>query len=289
MTDRPPASERARDAPALRLPDPGLLFDARAARLRTLAQGHPAGEWLLLLSRVAAGQRAAVREVRVFLPPAAEHGPPLAADRLVRDGAWRRMLAVILSAVRAPGLPAETLEALRRLSEPDDASLEALADRLIAGTSAPDDLAVAPFVGAALQAWFGALAANLDPGMIELGGEGCPVCGSPAVAGVVQGDDRRRFLTCALCAAEWYAPRLRCTRCGDEASLAFFHVDGDEGAKAEACGSCRAYVKLFDLEKRPGAEPAADDAATLALDLLVAEEGYGRAGANPYVAAASEA
>jgi FdhE protein len=288
VTDRARASEIAHGAPSLRLPDPGLVFDARAARLRALAEGHPAGDWLLLLSRVAAGQRAAVREVRVFLPPAADAGPPLAADRLVRDGAWRRMLGVILSAARAPGLPAETVEALRRLAESDDARLEALADRVIAGTTAPEDVAVAPFVGAALQAWFGALAANLDPGMIALGGEGCPVCGSPAVAGMVQGDDRRRFLACALCAAEWYAPRLRCTRCGDEASLAYLHVEGDEGAKAEACGRCRAYVKLFDLEKRPGAEPAADDAATLALDLLVGEEGYERAGANPYVAVAPE-
>jgi len=36
-------------------------------------------------------------------------------------------------------------------------------------------------------------------------------------------------------------------------------------------------------EHRPGADPAADDAATLALDLLMAEEGYGRAGTNLYL------
>jgi FdhE protein len=270
----------------LRLPEPALHFDARAARLRALADGHPAGDWLLLLARIAAGQRAAAREVRVLAAEERAEGPPLAPERVPRDGAWRRMLAVVLAAVRDPGLPAETLAAVRELSEADPARLEALADEVLAGAVPPDRLALAPFVGAALQAWFAALAASLDPGMVAPGGEGCPVCGSPAVAGIVQGDDRRRFLSCALCAAEWYAPRLVCTRCGDKAALAFFHVNGDEGAKAETCGRCRTYVKLFDLEKRAGAEPAADDAATIALDLLLAEEGWRRAGLNLYVGTA---
>jgi FdhE protein len=60
--------------------------------------------------------------------------------------------------------------------------------------------------------------------------------------------------------------------------------DLDRGAKAEVCGACRTYLKLFDLEHRGGADAAADDAATLTLDLLVADEGYHRAGPNLYVA-----
>ncbi len=283
------AEAARRTGGAVRVHDPALLFDARAARLCALAEGHAAGDWLLLLSRVAAGQGAAIREIPVGAArasPTAEGGPPLAADRMPRDGGWRRMLGVVLSTARTPGLPVETLDALRHLSDSGVTHLEAIADGVLAGDVRPDRLACAPFVGAALQAWFAALAARLDPATLSPGTDSCPICGSPPVAGVVQGDDRLRFLSCSLCTAEWNVPRLRCVLCGDEGDLAYFHVEGEEGAKAEACPSCRAYVKLFDEEKRPGSDPAADDAATLALDLLLANEGWSRAGGNLYLAAA---
>jgi FdhE protein len=279
--------EAARRAAPVRIHDPALLFEARAARLRALAAGHSAGDWLLLLSRVAAGQRAAVREIPVSPARAAGEGHPLAAHALARDGAWRRMLGIVLTAAKAPGLPLETRDALRRLSDSGVSHLEVLADGVLAGEVAPDRLACAPFVGAALQAWFAALAAGLDPAALPRGTDACPACGSPPVAGTVQGDDRLRFLSCALCAAEWNVPRLRCVTCGGEGGLAYYEVEGDAGAKAEACPSCRAYVKLFDEEKRPGLDPAADDAATLALDLLLAEQGFGRVGVNLYLATAA--
>lgn len=272
-------------AEPLRLHDPALLFEARAARLGKLAEGNAAGDYLLLLARVAAGQRLAVREIAVRPARAAGEGPPLAAARLPRDGAWRRMLGIVLTAARAPGLPIETLDALTRLADSGVSHLEHLADGVLAGHVPADRVDCAPFVGAALQAWFAALAAGLDPAAVGRGGAHCPVCGSPPVAGVVQGVGRLRYLSCALCAAEWYVPRLHCTACGAEGDLAYLHVEGDAGAQAEACGRCHAYLKLFDEEHRPGSEPAADDVATLALDLLVAEEGYRRSGANLYVAA----
>lgn len=282
-------SEEPARAEPLRLRDPGLLFEARAARFRALAEGHAAPDWLLLLSRVADGQRTAVREVPAQparSPAAPEGGPPLAFARLPRDGAWRRMLAIVVSAARAPGLPRETLDALRELEGSGAGDLEALADAVLRGEVPPDRLACAPFVAAALQAWFAALSARLEPAAMGPGSASCPVCGAPPVAGVVQGKDRLRYLSCALCAAEWNVPRLRCTSCGAEEEVAYLHADGDEGAKAEACSRCRAYLKLFDEEKRTGAEPAADDAATIALDLLLAEEQWRRVGLNLYVGAA---
>jgi FdhE protein len=283
-----PASA-ARAAP-VRFPEPALLFEARAARLRTLAAGHAAGDWLALLARVAEGQRAAVREVPVAPAGAGpEAGPPLRAGAVPRDAAWRRMLAVVLSAAAAPGLPAETVEALRTLSGAGAAELERLADAVLAGEVPADRRACAPFVAAALQAWFAALAARLDPAALAAGGDACPACGSAPVAGAVQGGDRRRYLSCSLCACEWNVPRLRCVVCGGEEGVAYYAVEGDGGAKAEACPSCRAYLKLFDEEQRPGLEAAADDAATLALDLLLAEDGWSRVGANPWLATAAPA
>jgi FdhE protein len=275
-------------APALRLPDPGPLFEGRAARLAALARGHAAPGWLLLLSRIATGQARAVRELRPA-PPPPRPGPPLLAAELRRDGAWRRMLGMVVDAARAPGLPVQTGDALRRLAGGGEDVLEPLADAVLAGAPPPDELACVPFVGAALQAWLAALAAGLTAAAVPAGPvEACPVCGAPPVAGRVRAGDRLRFVACALCATEWNVPRVRCVACDTSAGPEYFHVEAEPGAKAEACPTCRGYLKLFEEERRPGADPAADDAATLTLDLLLAEEGYHRAGPNLYVGFGTE-
>lgn len=268
----------------VRLPDPGRLFAARSERLAALAAGNGAPDWLRLLSRIAAGQAAAVRDVRPERPPPGS-GSPLDHARLPRDEAWRRMLAIVLGAARAPGLPAATEETLRRLGAAGPADLERLADAVLSGEVAPGQLAAAPFVGAALQAWFAALAGGLDPAAVaSRPAEGaCPVCGGPPVAARLRKGDRLRDVTCALCASEWNVPRVHCVVCDTSAEPEYFHVDAEPGLKAEACPTCRSYLKLFDEEKRPGTDPAADDAATLTLDLLLAEEGFHRAGPNLYV------
>ena len=64
---------------------------------------------------------------------------------------------------------------------------------------------------------------------------------------------------------------------------------GDKGAvKAEACSTCGAYLKLFYREKMPDAEPLADDVASLTLDLLAAQEGWGRSGVNLFLLGGAE-
>ncbi len=282
-----PAPAREGQAPALRLPDPLRLFERRAARLDALAHGHAAPEWLLLLARVAAGQARAVTEIRPAAPaPCA--GRPLAYGELRRDESWRRMLALVVDAARTPGLPVRTQEALRRIGESGVPDLERLADGVLAGAVEPDDRACAPFVGAALQAWLTALAAGIDPATAPAPEGACPVCGGPPVAAIVQAVDRLRYVTCAVCSSEWNVPRIRCVACETSVGPEYFQIEAERGLKVEACPTCRTYVKLFDEEKRPGAEAAADDAATIALDLLVSEEGFHRAGSNLYVGATSE-
>jgi FdhE protein len=268
--------------------DAAARFAARAERLRALADGHAAGDWLRLLARIAEGQRAAVLEVHVPPARAPDRGPPLDFAHLRRDATWRRMLAVVLAAADAPDLPAEARDAVRRLAGADAPLLEGLADRHLTATLPADRLAAAPFVGAALQSWFGALADGLEPPAGATSSGECPICRAPPVAGVIDGTSRLRFLHCSLCGAEWNVLRLTCVRCRADGGLGYFHVEQDESAKAEACGACGGYVKLFDQERRAGLEPVADDAATLALDLLMAREGYHRLGASPYLAVAGD-
>jgi FdhE protein len=306
------------EIPPLRLPDPALLFEARARRLEALAAEAGAEPFLALLGRVARGQRDAARALRGAGAPAVRERV-VAAEALPADGALLPALAPIVAAVRQGPLPAPADAALRGLADAGEPAVRRLADEVLSGQLGEAQRAAAPFVGAALQvvAALRAEAVDLSRGLgapsppgeaarvptppwplaRELGdpsppGEaarvptppwpaaGCPVCGSPPVAGTIGGDDRLRYLTCGLCSAEWHVPRLHCATCGANEGLSYRHLEHEPGARAEACDRCKTYVKLFDLEKRPGAEPLADDAATLALDVLMGEEGYARGGVN---------
>jgi FdhE protein len=268
---------------APRLPGAALLFAAREARFRALASGNAAEGMLLLLAGVTAGQRAAAP--RAPAAPPAHGGPPLAGLRARPDAAWRDALRAVIAAARDAAPPPEALAALGRLSRAGDAELDGLAAGVLGRGLPPADLACAPFVGAALQATFVAAAGALPAPPEGHAGPRCPACGAPPVAGVVEGVSRRRFLHCALCATAWHVPRLRCVACGDDGGLVYLHAEDVPGVKAEACERCGAYVKLLDEERRPGADAAADDAATLALDLAVAEQGFRPLGANAYLGA----
>lgn len=267
--------------PPLRLPEAKLVFRARAERLEALAQGHAAGEWLRFLARLARGQDRAVREVGAPRPPPrAEEGPPLAGALARRDPSWRELLRVVLAVARDGALPGAAAAAIARLEAAPPEALEALADDALSG--APRDLASAPFVGAALQAHLARLAGELAATAVAPAGATCPVCGGPPVASVVLGDARVRYVVCGLCGAEWHLPRAQCAVCRESGKLSYLVIeDGPPGVSAEACEGCRAYLKAIDLAEAHGADPVADDAATLVLDLLVGERGFLRAGANP--------
>lgn len=257
-----------------RLPVPGRVFGARAARLDALAAGHPAAPFLALLARLARGQEAAVREVRCGARPEAARGA-----RLEGGPEWRAMLRVVLGAVRGLTLPAPAREAIARLHAAGEPELESLAAGVLAGHTV--DLATAPFVGAALQAQFTALAAGLHAAALPLAQAVCPACGFAPVAATVGGVDRLRYVTCGLCATEWHVPRVQCAVCRSTEQISYYEIaDAPPGVKAEACGSCHAYLKVFDLQHLTGADPLADDAATLVLDVLLGEQGWRRVGRN---------
>jgi FdhE protein len=277
----------------LRLPRPAELFARRARRFRELAPGNPMGEFLDALADVAEAQAAALARLpadgeggaSAVLPTAA----PLRATSHSRAPAWRDALSAIVEALQRRPWPAPATQALRRLAGAWPEELEALADGVLVGMPASPDLAAAPFVGAALQVYFTALASRLSTERVERSQGGCPVCDSAPVAGVVLGDDRLRYLSCSLCGSEWNLVRIQCWNCRNTGGIHYLGVAGDDGAvKAEACTTCGAYLKIFYREKMPLAEPMADDVASLTLDLLAAQEGLGRSGANLFLLGGAE-
>lgn len=287
------------EIPPLRLPEVGGLFRRRAERFAALAPGHTLEEYLALLARVAEAQCTAAAMLRPALPPALAPGRPLDASTLRRGPEWRAALEVVRDELAAVDVPEESRAALQRLGALPPPELEALADRVLANAPAEADLAAAVFVAAALQVYFTGLAAQLSPADVPRARDGCPVCGAPPVVGVVLGDDKLRYLVCSLCASQWHHTRVQCAACHEGEGLAYFTLDDARASaagpslhkahvKAEACPACRAYTKLFYVEQAPRLEPFADDVATLALDLLMAEEGWARHGVNLFLVPAAE-
>jgi len=293
------STDRVREAPRVVLPDNSKLFEERAARFAQLAAGHSMGDYLGLMAQVARGQQAALgRRAAAPVPQSAleqsrNYGmPPLSAQAHARAPLWLEDLHDIVRYVQA-----EAVEALQpvlgRLLSMSEASVEAIADRVLAGMTTDEDSTYVPFVGAALQVYFTREAASLaaaDVSHSDLATV-CPVCGSRPVASVIRiggAQANLRYLVCALCHTEWNMVRVLCTSCQTDKGVHYLSLSEDSApgqplratVKAEACDECKTYLKLMNQDKDAFVDPYADDLATLALDLLVDEQGFARSGPN---------
>jgi FdhE protein len=293
-----------RSIPRVRLPERSQLFSRRAARLRELAADSALGPYLHMLAAIADAQQAALATFHTTLPTpgqialAREHKmPPLHATSWPRDPAWRELPRTIAAAAAgAPGAPAALAALAARIREATPEWVEAQADAVLAARNAHVDTAAAPFVVAALQVHWSALTAAFvadDIGAIDVHGV-CPSCGSLPVASIVAAQapyQGYRYMHCALCATEWHMVRVHCSHCGANGKdIAFRYLEkegvqsGEQGLaalRAETCEQCRSYRKIVYQEKDPQVEPLADDVASIALDLLLAEDGYHRVSPNP--------
>jgi FdhE protein len=277
------------------LPDPGTRFARTAARLETLSDGHAMEEWLRFMAQLAMAQHVAVSALGSIAGPSdAElelavemRMPPLAADGHRRDPAWRNGLTMLLDEFDDKSVPAQTRAILASLRDHEGDAFEALADGFLQRDVAPGDAAAALFVAAALQVYFTRLAAKLPSAALRLLPERglCPCCGSTPVSGLVTASGSTpgvRYLCCSLCSTAWNHVRAVCITCGETRSLSLKGIEGDAGVvKAETCGECHTYAKMLYQARDMAADPFADDLASLALDLLVAEAGWARHAPNP--------
>ena len=76
--------------------------------------------------------------------------------------------------------------------------------------------------------------------------------------------------------------RIACSQCLANDGITYQSIEGGTTAvRAESCSKCHTYRKILYQEKDPEVEPVADDLASLALDLLMTEEGLHRGSGNP--------
>ena len=295
----------SRSIPRVRLPGRADVFAQRATRLRALARGNAIDGYLQFLAAIADAQQNAVGDFHPRLPSseqiarAAEFRmPPMPASSWPRDQGWIGMLHHIAGAVAAnTAMPEGVVKTCGRIAATAHEQLEDQADALLAATLESVDLAMAPFVMAALQVhWVALTAAFANADSVKpLGVAGvCPLCGTLPVASIVRARNPYqgyRYLHCALCATEWHMVRVQCSQCGADSKHMAYHtlqaVDADDAAvkdaavRAEACDECHGYRKILYQEKDIAVDPVADDVATLALDVLLTEKGFHRASGNP--------
>jgi FdhE protein len=281
---------------------PDDLFTRRAARFEQLATGHSLCDWLHFLGAVSRAQHDALQALPTLpLPDAAalalarEHRmPPLPAQSWPRDPAWHVALRSIATAL-VPVAPVVARTDLERLAALPAEHLETLADRVLHTELYGDDAVLLPYVGAALQVLWTGLAQKLGSGpttiaALDVPGV-CPCCGFLPVASIVKTVGQAenaianlRYLHCALCNTEWNLVRVKCAACDSTEGISYHELQGEavkqpSAVRAETCDACKSYLKIVYQEKG-GEDPVADDLATLALDILVDEAGYARAGPN---------
>lgn len=284
------------EPPALVRPGITSLFGDRAARFERLAAGHPAGDWLAFLARLTRVQHDLLqRHPVVPLPDAAaleqarRHAmPPLPANAWQRDPVWQRHLAILADRLMVD-VPPVLQPTLTALASAEAAELDRLADSVLRAEYDPADAARLPFVAAALQVywtWMAAQPALADLQRLDVPGL-CPCCGSLPVASVVHTGQYTgaRYLHCSLCNTEWNLVRVQCSTCNQSEKVSYRVLEDEngqhDGVRVEVCDDCHSYLKVVHRDKEATADPVADDLATLALDILVDEAGYLRAGPNP--------
>lgn len=113
----------------------------------------------------------------------------------------------------------------------------------------------------------------------------CPVCGAWPLYAELVGAQKERHLRCGRCGARWAWAVLLCPYCGndDHRTLGFLeNPDEREHRRVDVCDRCKGYLKAI-ASFTPAASPqlAAEDAATVHLDLAARERGYARPGTPP--------
>ncbi|MDR6634705.1 FdhE protein [Phyllobacterium sp. 1468] len=283
--------------PFARLPDPASLFSTRSRRLRQLAETSDLAPYLNFLADVAQAQN----DIQPDLPrpesPDAEaiararafEMPPLDRSLVEGDRSIGTLFDRLFAAAATIEKPVAAAKALARVTAADPAKRLAMAQTVFSNTLPGDAIAEHVFVWAGLQLYFARLASVLDVTALAPVADGvCPVCGGAPMSSMVvgwPGSHGARFCSCSLCGTLWHYVRVKCVLCGSTKGIGYQEIDGQGGiVKAETCDECHGWSKILYQDKEPAADPAADDVASLSLDLVMRDGPYHRGGFSPLLA-----
>lgn len=292
--------------PEVYLPDAKQVFAERAKRFKALAAGNPIAEYLLLMAHIAELQEQLTQEdgsqqqqlIQRHLQAQEQGALPLAPLLWQRDEHWLEHLHAIvqgLQPMHRSGESQQVLDSLQRALQTEPDNIEDHANAFLTHNISENvNLAWAPFIMGALQSYCTQLASALDTEALSQNASFgvCPCCGALPVASIVKmagPSAGRRYAVCSLCSTQWHIVRVTCTHCESTKEISYHLIEsGDEAIRAESCGQCGSYRKIFYQEKNPHVEALADDLASLELDLLMGQEGFYRINGNPFLWLPSE-
>ncbi len=130
-----------------------------------------------------------------------------------------------------------------------------------------------------VQPFLEEIAKKPDPSFLERWWRAlCPVCGRRPIIARLR--NRKRYLICSLCGAEYLADLFLCVNCGntDPLTLKFLVPEGYPEFRVDFCEKCKHYLKVMDEEKlRRPITKGLEDIITIDLDFMAKDAGLVRA------------
>ena len=176
--------------------------------------------------------------------------PLLQAAGWPRHDRWRTILNELAQSVALrPDFPGcSRLRAHRELRRPKSRPRPTCWSRLAPGV----DAQAAPFVMAALQVYWAAMARTLRMTDVPIDVPGMPAaapCLLPASSGRTSAPGYR-YLHCGLCATEWHMVRITCSHCLANEGIVYHSIEGGRKACARSLVANATRIARFCTRKR---------------------------------------
>jgi len=285
-----------RAPPFCRLPDIHTLFDRRHKRFELLKLTSPMAGYISFLSTLAKAQHETAQNFSACsfndsIRESMALSCTLLPDHLKLAGlpVFQDIMDDFFSRVEGAELNKPSGYALADVKA-DKSKRVACAANLVNGFIAVKDMAQHIFVMAPLQVLITLATRSLDVKVLKpLEKNLCPACGGTHSASMIVGwneAEGTRFCSCLYCGTIWHYVRIKCTFCESTGGIEYREIEGGPGSiLVETCKNCGKYCKQINHQKDMSMDIFADDIGSIALDLLMRNNGiFSRGAFNPFMA-----